>query len=189
MAKKKMTFAGAFAKVPKKAWEAARDVEVGGKRKLPVIEDGVYPCELKDAKADTDGQGNPYVSIKCVVLDGEYKGVRLDKFHSLKDWEQDLPRCTKTLKGAGYQFPEDADVRQAGKLIEDIVKDINESHPHVMVSVKNGTYTAKSDTDDYKKGDEVPKLDVYINRPLSVEEGAAPAPAPAKKPAAKRGRK
>lgn len=187
VAKKKMTFEGAFAKVPKKAWEVARQAEPGGKRERPVIDDGVYPCELRDAKADTDGDGNPYVVIPCFVIEGEFAGVRLEKFHSLKDWDADLPRLVKTLKGAGYEITE-PDPAKAGGLIKSIIADINANHPQAMVSAKNGTYTAKKDTEDYKKGDEVPKLDVYINRPLSVEEGAT-TKAPAKKPVAARGKK
>lgn len=186
MAKKKMTFEGAMAKVPKGAWDAARQAEPMGKRQLPVIDDGVYPCELKDAKADCDKDGNPYVSFQCVVISGEFKNVRLDKFHSLKDWEADLPRLVKTLKGAGYEITEE-DPRKVPALIKGIVDDINKSHPQVMVSVKNGTYVAKSDTSDYKKGDEVPKLDVYVNRPVSVEEGATVTAE--KKPVAKRTKK
>lgn len=192
MGKKKMTFAGAMSKVPAKAWEQARNAEPGGKRELPVIDDGVYPCRMKSAKADTDKDGNPYVVLPLVVTEGEFEGVKLEKFHSLKDWDADLPRLVKTLKGAGYQGFDNCKPTEVGKLIESIVADVNDSEPEVMVSVKNGTYTATRDTDDYKKGDDVPKLDVYINRPKSVEEGAAiqsPAKkstkAPAKKPAKK----
>lgn len=172
-AKKKATFAGNMAKVPKKTWEAARTAEPGGKRELPQIEDGVYPCRMKKMKCDVDGNGNSYVAITLTVIDGEYEGVILDKFHSLKDFEADLPRLVKTLKGAGYEVPEQKDPAAYAALIEGIAKDVNDNEPEVLVSVQNGEYEAKRDTEDYKKGDMVPKLDVYINRPRSIEEGAA----------------
>ena len=182
MAKKKMTFSGAMSKAPKKVWDDARNTDVGGKRTLPEIEDGTYPCRMKKMKCDTDKYDKPYVAITLVVIEGEYEGVVLDKFHSLKVWDQDLPRLVKTLKGAGYEFPED---EEAGPLLEGIAADVAENEPEVMVAVANGTYTATRDTEDYKKGDEVPMLNVYINRPCSIEEGAS-VPASVKKAPAKK---
>jgi hypothetical protein len=184
MAKKKMTFAGAMTKAPKKAWEAARNAEVGGKRELPVIEDGNYPCRVKNAKGGVDSKDVPYVSYKLVVLEGEFEGITLDKFHSLKDWDIDLERLVKSLKGMGYTGFEEVGADKMGAFIENILADINESEPEVMVGVKNGTYTAKSDGENHKKGEEVPKLDIYVNRPRSVEEGAGTT-APPKKTAKK----
>ncbi len=187
--KKKATFAGAMAKAPKKAWESARAAEPGGKRELPQIDDGTYPCRMKKMKCDTSNKdGTPYVSITLVVLEGEFEGVVLDKFHSLKDWEQDLPRLVKTLKAAGYEFPDNITNEKAGEFIESIAEDVNSSEPEVMVAVENREYAATKDGDDYKKGDMIPAMNVYINRPRSEEEGA-PAAKPAKKAPVKKARK
>lgn len=192
MAKKTMTFGAAMDKAPKKAWEAARNAEPGGKRELPDIDDGVYPCRIKKAKGATDKNGNPYVVFTMIVLEGEFEGVTLEKFHSIKDWDTDMERLVKTVKGIGYQIP---DKTPPGTVMEEIIADINETQPEVMTSVENDTYEAKADGNGYKKGDSIRTLNVYINRPRSVEEGAAAAPAskpkttkkaPAKKTAAKR---
>lgn len=186
MAKTKATFAGALSKAPAKAWEKARAAEVGGKRELPEIEDGTYPCRVKLARSGIGKNDAPWVSYKLVVLEGPAEGVQLDKFHSVDDWDADLERLVKSFKGMGYTGFENVKPAQMGEFIESILADINASEPEVMVGVKNGTYTAKTKSGGHEVGDEVRKLDIYVNRPRSTEEGASTTAAPAAKKTAKK---
>jgi len=179
MAKKKVTFAGAMGKVNSKVWSKAREVEPGGgMRTLPKIDDGVYPCFVTACKADTDKDGNPYMAFSLAVSEGEFKGVKLDKFHSIKDHEKDLERLVKTIKGIGYSIDEGM---SPDEFLEGVSADINDKgspQPEVMVAVKNGSYVPSQGP---RAGEEVATVDVFVNRPRSEEDGASSSPAaPAK---------
>ena len=183
MAKKTATFAGAIGKVSGKVWSKAREAEPGGERTLPKIDDGVYPAEVTSCRADVDQNGNPYMAFSLKVIDGEFEGVKLDKFHSIKDPEKDLERLVKTIKGIGYTIDEGMSPDQ---FLEGVAADINDKDtptPEVMVAVKNGSYVAKQGKN---AGQEIATVDVFINRPRSEEDGASSTPAaPAKKAAKK----
>lgn len=179
MAKKKATFAGAMGKVNSKTWAAARAAEPGGERTLPVIDDGVYPCVVTGCRADTDKEGNPYMSFALTVSEGEFEGVKLDKFHSVKDHEVDLARLVKTVKGIGYEVDEGMTPDQWLEGVAADINDKNSPQPEVFVQVKNGSYVG---THGANAGKEVKKVDVYINRPRSEEDGASSTPAPKKGP-------
>lgn len=180
MAKKTATFAGAMGKVNGKVWSKAREAEPSsGVRELPVINDGTYPCVVTACKADVDKNETPYMAFSLSVSEGPFKGVKLDKFHSIKDHEKDLERLVKTIKGIGYTIDEGM---SPDEFLEGVAADINDKgspQPEVLVAVKNGSYIAKQGPN---AGQEVATVDVFINRPRSEEDGASSTPAaPAKK--------
>lgn len=185
---KQVSFKAAMTKVPKKVWEKARETPAGGggSFEVPDIQDGNYPAEVTDARCGMTKANEPYVSFTLTVFgDEQYDGVKLDKYHSIKDMDKDLPRVVKTIKGIGYDLPDDFNPED----LEDLIAQIKEDRPKVIAAVKNGEYKST------KTGEDVHKVDVYVNQPYE-ESGASPKPSKATKaspkaaakPAAKRGK-
>lgn len=184
---KQVTFKSAMSKVPAKVWQKAKETPAGGgKFEIPDIQDGNYAARVVGARTGmTKGSpATPYVSFTLEVFDdAQYDGVKLDKFHGIKDLEKDLPRVVKTIKGMGYNIPDDLPPEE----IEDLVAQIAKDEPEVVVAVKNDEY-------EDKKGETVRALLVYINQPYDgkVEQPKAAAKGkPAAKPSkpAARGRR
>ena len=174
MAKSK-TFAEAMEKVPEKVFAEAKKVQAGGTFELPDIMDGKYKAKWSGGECGIGGKGKiegiPYVRINFVVFDnGQYEGVKLEKFHTLKDMTKDLARVVKTFKGLGYEFEESFKAKD----LEKLVASANDDPPSCMLTVKNGEYTDG-------EGNERKKIEVYTDRPLAEDELQPVKKAPAAK--------
>ena len=170
---KQVSFKGAMSKVPAKVWDKARETPAGGGGgfEVPDIQDGTYPAEVTAARCGMTQGNEPYVSFTLTVIDDEtYDGVKLDKYHSIKDMEKDLPRVVKTIKGMGYDLDENFNPED----LEDLVAQIAKEKPKVLAAVKNGEYQST------KTGETVHKVDVYVNQPYDGKVAAPKAKAAAK---------
>lgn len=173
MAKSK-TFAEAMEKVPEKVFNEAKKVQAGGGFELPVIANGKYKARFSGGECGIGTgrvAGIPFVRLNFVVFDSpDYDGIKLEKYHTLKDMAKDLARVVKTFKGLGYEFDEDFKAKD----LEKLMADANSSKPACLITVKNGEYTDN-------EGNEKKKVEVYTDRPLADEEVPSNGKAKAKK--------
>lgn len=166
-------FASAIQKAGGKAWEASRSVkDARGSFEDPEIDDGTYVAQLTNGRTGQDKNGFAYAAFDFTVARGQFEGVTVSKFHSIRERGQrtveqaleslfiDLKRMEPAENFDEFE-PEDIDT-----LIEDLVA----AKPILQIGVKNNTV-----------GDRV-FINVFINKlmednevpPLNSEEDTTP---------------
>jgi len=80
------SFSSALSKIGGGAFNEAKKVKDSrGQYEKPNIEDGVYVASLVTARSGEDKNGFGYVAFDFVVSQGTFQGVKLNKFHSIRD--------------------------------------------------------------------------------------------------------
>lgn len=111
-----------------KNYKAAQQTanEMGGQ-----LEDGRYKARVTKAELnESQSSGREQVNVFVEIIDGESEGQNAGLFLGLD--EKSLPFTLSAFKRMGYEIPEEPED------IVEVVKNINDDQPEVIVAVKNG---------------------------------------------------
>ena len=144
-----------------KAWEASRTVkDARGSFEDPEIDDGTYVARLTNGRTGSDKNGFPYAAFDFTVARGQFEGVTVSKFHSIRErGQRNVGQALDSLFIDLQRLSPDEDFSELDpEDIEGLVVDLVAEEPVVQIGVKNNTV-----------GDKV-YINVFINKKLEDTE-------------------